>query len=106
FEKIHHLILYDFGIHWFDLVACLFGSRKATRVSAFAIKGMHQVMTPPCLAQATVEYPNGLATLSLNGVSKFGGNESITVAGSVGTIHSNGPLCQGNDLRLFTRKGR
>ena len=22
FENIHHLLLYDFGVHWFDLAAC------------------------------------------------------------------------------------
>ena len=29
FEQIHHLILYDFGIHWFDMIRVLVGARGA-----------------------------------------------------------------------------
>jgi predicted dehydrogenase len=105
FEKIHHLILYDFGIHWFDIVTCFFGSRQATRVSASAVKAAGQTVIPPYLAHATIEYPHGLATLSFNGLSKFGENENITLVGSAGTIRCDGPLCHGDNLRLFTQKG-
>lgn len=105
FEKVHHLVLYDFAIHWFDIVTCLFGARQAKRVWASAVKAPSQTIAPPFLAHVAVEYPNGLATLSFNAHSKFGGNESITVAGSDGTIQCDGPCCQCTNLRLFTAKG-
>ena len=34
FEKVRHIVLYDFAIHWFDIVTCFFGSRDAKRVFA------------------------------------------------------------------------
>ena len=34
FERVYHLILYDFAIHWFDLVASLMGEQRPTRVYA------------------------------------------------------------------------
>ena len=34
FEKIKHLILYDYAIHWFDIVNCFLRGRKARRVYA------------------------------------------------------------------------
>ena len=105
FEKIHHLVLYDFAIHWFDIVSCFFGERKATRVWASAVKALDQTVAPPFLAHVAVEYPNGLATLSFNAHSKFGGNESTTLVGSAGTIQCDGPSCKCENLRLFTAKG-
>jgi predicted dehydrogenase len=105
FEKVHHLILYDFAIHWFDIVTCFFGERKAKRVFASAVKAMGQEIVPPFLAHVAVEYPNGLATFSFNAHSKFGGNESTTLVGSAGTIQCEGPCCQCTNIKLFTAKG-
>jgi len=105
FEKIHHLVLYDFAIHWFDIVTCFFGARQATRVWASAVKAVGQTVAPPFLAHVAVEYPNGLATLSFNAHAKFGGNESTTLIGSAGTIQCDGPGCRCEDLRLFTANG-
>lgn len=105
FEKVHHLILYDFAIHWFDMVTCFFGGRTAKRVWASAVHAPDQDMKPPFLAHVAVEYPNGLATLSFNAHSKFGANESTTLVGSTGTINSDGPLCAGNQIRIYTDKG-
>jgi predicted dehydrogenase len=105
FEKVHHLILYDFAIHWFDMVTCFFADRQAKRVFASAVKSLDQVIAPPFLAHAAVEFPNGLATLSFNAHSKFGGHETTTLVGTAGTIRCDGPLCAGNDITIYTAKG-
>ena len=34
FEHIHHIVLYDFAIHWFDIVTSVFGERRPTQVFA------------------------------------------------------------------------
>ena len=34
FEKVRHLILYDFAIHWFDMVNCLLADKTPKRVFA------------------------------------------------------------------------
>ncbi len=36
FEKVKHLILFDFGIHWFDILACFMARQRAEQVYATA----------------------------------------------------------------------
>ena len=38
FEKIHHLILYDFAVHWFDITNCFMRGRDARSVYASAVR--------------------------------------------------------------------
>ena len=56
FENIHSLILYDFGIHWFDIVSCFMAGRRPVRVSASAARSSFQQGKPPFLSQAFMEY--------------------------------------------------
>ena len=51
FEKIHHVILYDFAIHWFDIVACVFRKRTPKSVIARTMRLSHQDIEPPLTAQ-------------------------------------------------------
>ena len=106
FEKVHHLILYDFAIHWFDMVTCFFGDRQAKRVFASAVKTIGQVIAPPFLAHAAIEYPNGLATLSFNAHSKFGGNESTTLVGSRRDDPMRRPVVRGKPDQDLHGEGR
>src|SRR5690606_26326151 len=52
FNTIHHLVLYDFAIHWFDMACVFFGGREATRVSAAVQESPSQQASPPLLAHA------------------------------------------------------
>ena len=63
FEAVHHLILYDFAIHWFDLLSCFFGDRLPKRVYASTARSATQPVEPPLLAQALIEYDQGQACL-------------------------------------------
>ena len=54
FENIYDLILYDFAIHWFDIVSHLLGDRKAQRVYATRSRAIGQTLRPPMLAQAMI----------------------------------------------------
>src|SRR5262245_28716395 len=47
FEEIESLVLYDFGVHWFDMAAHFFEGRKALQVSAFATRASGQRAKPP-----------------------------------------------------------
>ena len=52
FEQMHHVVLYDFGIHWFDLAALFFAGRKALRVFAANAFAPAQQLKPPMIASA------------------------------------------------------
>lgn len=105
FEDLRHLILHDFGIHWFDAVASFFPGRTALRVSAATQLCPGQQMKPAMLAQALIEFENGLATLSFNGHCRHDQRERITVAGTSGVVRSHGAVCANDFIRLETADG-
>jgi len=106
FEKIHHIVLYDFAIHWFDIVTCLFGDRPATEVFARAERVVGQELEPPLGAHAVVRYDGGLASLVFQANTAFDPGESIVVTGTKGTIRGNGEVCKIKYLSFTNQKGR
>lgn len=93
FEDIHHLMFYDFGIHWLDAARSFFGSADATAVSATLAEFPDQPIRPPLLASAAISFPHGMATLAFNGCSRFGARETCIITGTKGTIHGVGDIC-------------
>lgn len=91
FEEIHHLVLFDFGVHWFDMTAQFMSGRSATRVSANVARTQFQKMKPPMLAQVTVDYPGAQVRLNFNGHVKHGQEDRTVICGSTGTLRSAGP---------------
>lgn len=106
FEEIHHLVLYDFGIHWIDAARSFFTGQDATSVSATLARVPEQTLKPPLLAGAMVSFPHGMATLAFNGGSRFGARESCTVVGSAGTLHAVGDICGISHVEIHTADGR
>jgi predicted dehydrogenase len=104
FEEIHHLVLYDFGIHWFD-AACSFFDSAAVSVQAVAARFPGQPVKPPLLASATAAFPQGIATLVFNACNRFGPLESCTVVGTKGTLRAAGPVCAIPSVELTTAEG-
>lgn len=105
FQDLHHLILSDFAIHWFDLTATVFAGRKARSVFANSVKAPHQDMKPPMLANAVINFGDGLATLAFSAYQSFGPQEYLSCVGSKGTIRGLGNLCNLTELELVTKKG-
>lgn len=106
FEEMRHLILLDFGLHWFDIVACVFEGRKARRITAHVTRSPGQLLKPPMLAHCAIEFDQGLATLSFNGYSPFGARETFNVCGTAGTLRGEGAgVIQVDHLDLFTSRG-
>jgi predicted dehydrogenase len=105
FDRIHHLILYDFAIHWFDIATVLFGGRAPRRVSASLACCPNQKAKPPLLAQASVEYEKGQASFAFNGNCLYGQRDSTRVIGSHGTLESQGPSLSDQKLVLSTEGG-
>jgi predicted dehydrogenase len=105
FEDIYDLILYDFGVHWFDLAACFFGQREATRVQAVTVRGIGQQARPPMLASAIIEFESGMATLHFNANVTHGQQDRTYISGSRGSIESIGPSLSEQAVTLYTADG-
>jgi predicted dehydrogenase len=105
FEKIHHLVLYDFAIHWFDAVYSFFNDTPATSVYASVRSAPGQPIKPPLLATAVVTFERGIATLAFNGCTRSGVRESCVIVGSKGTLRAVGGVCAIPAVELTTAEG-
>jgi len=105
FENIRDLIFYDFGIHWFDFVSSLLGDRKVLRVHASRSRAPGQVIRPPMLAQAIVEFEDGQASLVFDAHVPHGPLDQTYVAGTKGSIRSSGPSLTEQTVTLYTADG-
>lgn len=106
FERIGHIVLYDFGIHWFDMVRCLFGDRSANSVFAQVERVPGQTLAPPMNAQAMVQFDGGLASLAFRAHTTCDPEECTIVTGTSGTFRSSGPVCANDQVTLATSKGK
>ncbi len=105
FEDIHDLVLYDFGIHWFDLVSHLFEGRAARRVYASRTRAIDQTARPPMLAEVMIEFDGAQASLVFDAHVKYGPQDRTYVAGTDGTITSSGPGLTEQAVTLYTASG-
>ena len=105
FEEIYDLILYDFGVHWFDMAACFFGQREARRVQASTVRGISQKARPPMLASALIEFEGGIASLHFNANVTHGQQDRTYIAGTRGSIESIGPSLSEQAVTLYTADG-
>ena len=106
FEEIHHLVLFDFGIHWFDLAARFLGSRRPERVWASVARTSLQKMKPPMLGHVGIDYPGAQVRLNFNGHVRHGQEDRTVVCGSRGTLRSFGPSLSAQTVELHTAEGR
>jgi len=127
FENVRHLILYDFAIHWFDLLSCLMCrntaedscrardtvgppaidpvSQSPLRVYASFAHAGSQTVRPALLGQALVEYEHAQATLVFDGDTRFAPLDLTYVTGDRGTISSQGPDIRCQQVQLTTAAG-
>ena len=106
FERIKHLILYDFAVHWFDILTCIMGDRPARRVYASIAKTTTQEVRPPLLAQVLIEYDAAQASLVFDADTRFGPRDRTYVTGSLGTISSSGADLRHQKVTLTTARGK
>lgn len=105
FEKIEDLILYDFGIHWFDFISSLIGN-QARSVIATASHAAGQTAAVPLMAQALVRFDQGQASLVFDGAARFGPRDTSFVAGTLGSLQSDGPDLGQQSVSLTTAEGQ
>lgn len=106
FEKIHHLVLFDFGIHWFDITCCLMGEQKAQSVFATAARFDSQSFAPPAIASAIIQYPSAQVRMSFNAHTRLGEEDVTTVVGTKGTLRCRGRgLNEQSEMQVFLEDG-
>ena len=98
FEAIDDLLLWDFGIHWFDFLSSVIGERPLT-VCAAAARAASQAVRPPMLAEARIAFSGGQASLILNGAARYGACDTTAIIGTEGTVSSSrsGPSSSARD---------
>ena len=105
FERMRDLLLFDFGIHWFDFVASLVGKRT-TNVFATRALAPGQTMACPMLAQAVVALDGGgQASLVFDAHVPHGSFDTTFVAGTLGSIRATGPNLGTQTVTLHTADG-
>ncbi|MES2916513.1 MAG: Gfo/Idh/MocA family oxidoreductase [Pseudomonadota bacterium] len=104
FERIEDLILYDFGIHWFDFLRSITG-RRAQSVFAMAGMATGQTAGVPLLAQVLVQMEGGQASLVFDGATPYGARDTTTITGTRGTLVSDGPDLGKQAVTLTTAAG-
>lgn len=104
FERIEDLVLYDFGIHWFDFLRSITG-RRAQFVTAMAGMATGQTARVPLLAQVLVQMEGGQASLVFDGATPFGPRDTTTITGTKGTLVSDGPDLGRQSVTLTTAAG-
>ena len=105
FNKVFDLLLFDFGIHWFDIITAFFGERVPQRVYASAIRAAGQRGWPPYLTTVVIEYADAQATIAFNGSVVYGQHDRTALAGSHGTAFSIGPSLSEQRVTLETAAG-
>ncbi len=104
FEKIDDLVLYDFAIHWFDFLCSLAGDRVQS-VFATTSRASGQAVAPPLLAQSLVRLDGGQASLVFDAATAFGPRDTTFVAGTSGSLMSDGPNLGEQQVTLTTQAG-
>ncbi|MGR3467064.1 MAG: Gfo/Idh/MocA family protein [Shimia sp.] len=104
FDDLDDLILYDFGVHWFDFIASLVGDRVQS-VYATATHGAAQVNKTPMLAQALIRLDGGQASLAFDALTEHGGVDETVVTGTKGTLRATGPDLNTQTVTLSTAAG-
>lgn len=105
FDEIHHCLLYDFGIHWFDMAACLLGDRPVHRVRATVARSAYQRARPPMLGSVLLDAGDAQVRMAFNGAAAFGQVDQTLIAGSLGTLRSTGPSLSEQAVVLTTAAG-
>jgi len=105
FEEIRHLVLHDFGIHWFDMAACLLGRQNVRRVYASIARTAYQRARPPMLASVVLDADAAQVRIAFNAAVIFGQRDQTLIAGSLGTLHASGPSLSRQTVVLTTAAG-
>ncbi|MDB6138529.1 MAG: gfo/Idh/MocA family oxidoreductase, partial [Verrucomicrobiaceae bacterium] len=86
FEGLRHLLLLDFGIHWFDIATVFMNGALPEQVYASVQRTSFQAMHPPFLASVIADYPGAQVRMNFNAHVIYGQEDRTIIAGSKGTL--------------------
>lgn len=105
FAHMPDLVLYDFGIHWFDIVAQLFADSEALSVVAVTGTVPGQTIPVPTVASVIITFDGGQSTLNFRAASHFAESGSFRVEGEAGVITHIGESLGGETATVTTSDG-
>lgn len=106
FEKMRHLILYDFAVHWLDMARLFLHGKSWQVVSANNAFAPQQEIRVPMMAAVLAGFDSGSAVLDFDGHSRFLESESLSIRGTEGTIEATGAVCSANHIEVENGGGR
>ena len=104
FEAMHDIILFDFGIHWFDFVTSVMGRQPQTVRSLTTIAdwtGIH----PPMLVTTLLDYGDAQVSLSFDAANAYGPSDTTFIGGSEGSLYARGPDLGTQTVEYWTKDG-
>lgn len=84
------LVLYDFAIHWFDLVGCLLPGRTARSVFASTASREGQLVPVPTIASVLIDYGDAHVTISMRASARHEDSGTAHVVGTLGSAVLSG----------------
>jgi predicted dehydrogenase len=105
YNGVHHIILYDFGVHWFDFIVSVFGNRLVERVYATVTRSPAQLAEPPLLGQVLLQLESAQASVTFDADTRFSASDTTTVIGTAGVLNSSGPTLNQQRVSLQTAEG-
>ncbi len=105
FDNIRHLLLYDFAIHWFDILTQFLPGNKPQQVFAAIRHAPQQKSKPALLGQAMIEFESAQATLVFDGSTTQGLYDMNYLVGTKGSAFSEGPNLNHQWITLCTAEG-
>jgi predicted dehydrogenase len=104
FEDVPDLVLFDFGVHWFDFVTSITG-KLANRAQAQAVYAPAAGVKPAMLASALLDFGTAQASLTFDAATPFGAQDTTYIAGTKGSLISRGPDLGHQQVELYTEAG-
>lgn len=105
FEDIHHVLLYDFALHWLDMTRLFFGSQSPRQVFASVRRAADSTVRPPLLGSLTIAFDQGCASLCLDGECRLPRRERLILTGSQGVVRAWGDLHSAHQIEVNTPTG-
>lgn len=105
FNRLHHIILYDYAIHWFDMINCYIEGKQPLRCFSTLTRASYQQSRPPLLGQTIIEFDGAQASLAFDAAVRFGQDDESYITGSKGTLHSHGSTINNQPVTISTAKG-
>lgn len=106
FSRMEDLVLYDFSIHWFDIIAQLLSAAgEARRVYASVGRRPDARVPVPTEADVVIEYDSARATITFRASAPLAETGGFRIEGTEGTIVHTGHSLGGSQATLYRADG-